>query len=87
MTSTPKSTYISRWVWAYVTRHPHSTAPQITGAQTQYARPEIDQALEGLISAGYIRSEDMGGTPEYRCIGYCARIPFVVRAPTWEGVL
>lgn len=87
MSVTPKNFHIARFIWAYVSKYPHSTAAQITGAQTQYTRAEIGQALGDLVAADYIRGEDMGREGDRRIIGYYAKVPFVVRAPSWEGVL
>ena len=73
---TSKQTRCNRWCWAYISRYPHVTTRELTGATTDYSALEVERATLALSRLGYIE-----GDSQRR--GWVASVPFVVEAPAW----
>jgi hypothetical protein len=71
---TSKHVLCSRFVWRYITMHPHALAREIASATATYNAAEVMAALMELEEQGYI---ELDVSQPGR--GWVAAVPFVVQ--------
>jgi hypothetical protein len=74
---TSKQTRCQRFCWAYVSKYPYVSAPEIAGAQTDYTRREVLAALEQLEQLGLVARD------KANIYNWVAVIPLVMQIPAW----